>query len=72
MSRKKLPNLGDLVYIAWEDSRGYPGGWERADEARAQACSEIESVGWVLAVGGRTVQVVPHVAMHKALDSQRQ
>jgi hypothetical protein len=54
--------LGDLVYLRWEDSRGCPGGWERASDARDSACSEIESVGWVLSVGERTVQIAPHVS----------
>jgi hypothetical protein len=54
--------LGDLIYLRWEDSRGCPGGWERATEARDGACSEIESVGWVLSLGVRTVQIAPHVS----------
>lgn len=60
---------GDLVYIQWEDSQGCPMGWEGISSAKDEACSIIESVGWVLCVGKRTVQVAPHVSTFKGAAS---
>lgn len=53
---------GDLVYLRWEDSLGCPRGWEDLSTARGSACSIIESVGWVMSCGRRTVQIAPHVS----------
>lgn len=60
--RKESVKLGDLVYIKWEDSQGCPRGWELVSEARGRSFSIIESVGWVMAVTKKWVQVVPHLS----------
>ena len=56
---------GDLVYLRWEDSLGCPRGWEPLDDAKNTAPSVIESVGWVVVCGHKTIQIAPHVASHK-------
>lgn len=55
--------LGDLVYIRWEDSRGCPMGWRLLDEARGAKAAMVESVGWVMDVSKRAVQLAPHVVV---------
>ena len=57
---------GDLVFVRWEDSVGSPQGWVRLDEYRGVSVSEVESVGWVAAVGRRGVQLAPHVVVKNA------
>lgn len=57
--------VGDLVYLRWEDSQGCPRGWDAISDARDEACALIESVGWVMCTGKRTVQIAPHVSSFK-------
>jgi len=57
--------VGDLIFIQWEDSHGCPRGWDSISDAKGPDCALIESVGWVMCIGPRTVQVAPHVSTFK-------
>jgi hypothetical protein len=58
--------VGDLVYIRWEDSQGCPQGWQHVSDVPLDAAiSQIETVGWVIAMSKRAVQVAPHRSSHR-------
>jgi hypothetical protein len=40
-------------------------GWVGHSEAVDEACAMVESVGWVMCIGKRTVQIGPHIATWK-------
>lgn len=46
-----------------EDSAGCPRGWELREDAMARKAARVESVGWVMAVRKRSIQVAPHVVV---------
>ena len=54
---------GDLVYIRWEDSSGCPMGWIHLNDARGAKVAEVESVGWVMAMSKRGIQIAPHLVV---------
>lgn len=66
MPTQPIAQLGDLLFVRWEDSAGCPMGWVPREQARSTEAAVVESVGWVLAVSAQALQLAPHVVVSGA------
>lgn len=57
------PNIGDAVFIEWEDSC-CASGWKDDSQLSELDASECASVGWVVRKTSRSLTLAPHVGLN--------